>query len=98
MKYFCSTPAVYVSICEQLNAAYGYPNAATKTARTLPLVDDLPSDASGNVYLAIKSAYCEFVLPSQLLPELIAAGAVAELTADQYWAVMPQPSPGLYGG
>lgn len=98
MRYFRSAPAVYVSVCDQLDSAYGYPNAATKTARTLPLVADLPSDENGRVYLAIESSYCEFVLPSQLLPELIEAGAVEELTADQYWAVMPKPSPGLYGG
>lgn len=98
MRYFRAAPAVYASVCEQLDAAYGYPNAATKTARTLPLVDDLVTDAAGLVYLAIESSYCEFVLPSQMLPELIAAGAVEELTADQYWAAMPEPSSGINAG
>ena len=98
MRYFRSTPAVYVSICEQLDAAYGYPNPDTKTERTLPPVGDLPNDGNGLVYLAIESHYCDFVLPSELLPELIAAGAVEDITAEQYWAVFPAPAPGLYGG
>lgn len=98
MRYFRATPAVYVEICEQLDASYGYPNAETKTQRTLPVIGDLPSDGNGLVYLAIELHYCDFDLPSKLLPELIAAGAVEEITAEQYWAVFPAPAPGLYGG
>jgi hypothetical protein len=93
MRYFRSTPAVYASICAQLDAAYGYPNAATKTARTLPLVADLPSDDQGRVYLAVAADYCEFVLPSQMLPELISLGLVDEITQAQYLAAMPSLEP-----
>lgn len=92
MRYFRSTPAVYADICTQLDAAYGYPNSETRTQRTLPVVDDLPSDAQGRVYLAISAAYCEYNLPSELLPQLIAAGLVNEITAAQYEAVLlPMP-------
>lgn len=89
MRYFRSTPAVYASICAQLDAAYGYPNAETKTARALPLVETLPTDAQGLVYLAISAEYCDYILPSQMLPELLASGAVEEVTAAQYSAVLP---------
>jgi hypothetical protein len=89
MRYFRSTPAVYADICAQLDTAYGYPNAETKTERTLPPVADLLTDAQGRVYLAIDAAYCDFILPSELLPQLIAAGAVEEITAAQYEAVVP---------
>jgi hypothetical protein len=89
MRYFRSTPAVYESICAQLDAAYGYPNAATKTARTLPLVADLPSDDQGRVYLRISAEYCDYNLPSEMLPLLIAGGAVDEITAEQYAATLP---------
>lgn len=92
MRYFRSTPAVYADICAQLDAAYGYPNAATKTLRTLPLAVDLPSDGQGRVYLAVSAAYCDYNLPRELLPQLIAAGLVEEITAAQYEAVLP-PSP-----
>ena len=90
MRYFRSTPAVYISICAQLDAAYGYPNPETKTERTLPLASDLPSDSQGRVYLAISADYCEFILPSQMLPELIASGAVEEIDAAAYEAMLPQ--------
>lgn len=89
MRYFRSTPDVYADICAQLDAAYGYPNEATKTLRTLPLVADLPSDQQGRVYLAVSAEYCEFNLPSELLPQMIAAGLVEEVTAEDYAAVLP---------
>jgi hypothetical protein len=93
MRYFRSSPAVYAAICQQLDAAYGYPNAETKTERTLPLAGTLPSDTSGRVYLAVSEAYCEYNLPSELLPQLIAAGQVEEITAEQYAALLPTPPP-----
>jgi hypothetical protein len=89
MRYFRSTPAVYSDICAQLDAAYGYPNPETKTERALPLAASLPSDAQGRVYLAVSAEYSEFNLPSELLPQLIAAGLVEEIAAEQYEAVLP---------
>jgi hypothetical protein len=89
LRYFRSTPAVYSDICAQLDAAYGYPNPETKTERALPLVAELPSDDDGRVYLAVSSEYCEYNLPSEMLPQLIAAGLVEEITAEQYQAVIP---------
>jgi hypothetical protein len=89
MRSFRSTPAVYADICVQLDAAYGYPSAETKTQRTLPLAADLPADDTGRVYLAVSAEYCEYNLPSELLPQLIAAGLVEEITAEQYAAVLP---------
>lgn len=91
MKYFRSTPAVYAAICAQLDIAYGYPDAAAKTMRTLPLSSDLPADAAGMVYLAIQREYCDFILPSQLLADLLASGAVEEVEESTYRAVLPSP-------
>jgi len=90
MRYFRSTPAVYASICSQLDAAYGYPNAETKTERALPLVGDLPTDSQGRIYLAVSAAHCDYILPGQMLPDLLASGAVEELTESQYVAAVPQ--------
>ena len=90
MRYFRSTPAVYASICATLDGAYGYPNADTKTERTLPLAADLPADGQGRVYLAVSAAYCDYILPGQMLPDLLASGAVEELTEAQYLAAVPQ--------
>lgn len=90
-RHFRSSVAVYVAICAQLDAAYGYPNAETKTERTLPLADELPQDEAGRVYLAISAEYCNYILPSQMLPDLLASGAVEELTEEQYRAALPEP-------
>lgn len=86
MRYFRSTSAVYASICSQLDTAYGYPNAETKTERTLP---DLAVYTDGLVYLAIDAAYCHYVLPSQLLTDLLASGAVEEIDEQTYRATLP---------
>lgn len=89
MRRFRSTPAVYESIRVRLNAAWGYPNEETKTATAIPHVSDLPADASGRVYLAVSNGYCDYVLPSEILAELLASGAVEELTADQWKQALP---------
>ena len=94
MRFFRSTPAVYADICAQLDAAYGYPNAETKTERALPLAANLPADGQGRVYLAVDAAYCDYILPGQMLPELLASGAVEEVDAAIYSALLPEsPSP-----
>jgi hypothetical protein len=72
-----------------LDAAYGYPNAETKTERALPLAADLPTDAQGRVYLAISQEYCDYILPSEMLPQLLASGAVEEVDAATYTALLP---------
>ena len=88
-RFFRSTAAVYEGVCSQLDAAYGYPNAGTLTARTLPLASDLPADADGRVYLAVASDYCEYILPGEMLPQLLASGAVDEVTQEDYRALLP---------
>jgi hypothetical protein len=93
VRYFRSALAVYADICAQLDAAYGYPNEATKTFRTLALAQNLPTDDAGRVYLAVNAEYCEYNLPSELLPQLIAAGLVEEITAQQYAEVLPNVGP-----
>ena len=89
MRYFRTTPAVYAGICSQLDAAYGYPNAETKTDRTLPLASDLPADGQGRLYLAVDAAYCDYILPGEMLPQLLASGAVEEVDAATYAALLP---------
>lgn len=93
LRYFRAPLAVYADICAQLDAAYGYPNEATKTLRTLPLPMQETTDAQGRVYLAISSDYCDYDLPSELLPGLIASGAVQEITVAQYRQQVPELTP-----
>ena len=92
-RYFRAMPSVYAEVGAQLDAAYGYPNEATKTLRTLPLAETLPTDDQGRVYLAISAEYCEYNLPSEMLPQLLASGAVEEITEEAYRAAVESPSP-----
>jgi hypothetical protein len=91
LRYFRVPLAAYQVASSQLDAAYGYPNPETKTERTLRLVDELPQDAEGRVYLAVSAEFCEYDLPSQI----IASGAVEEIAAQIYWAMFP-PRPGAW--
>ena len=92
-RYFRAMPDIYAVVGSQLDAAYGYPNDATKTKRALPLATDLPTDSQGRVYLAVDATYCEFVLPSEMLPQLIGSGAIEEISQAAY--LQELPSPGL---
>ena len=85
-RYFSASPEAYQYVAEQLDAAYGYPNEATRTARALPLLEEIPQ-SNGTVYVAIDAAYCEYNLPSQLLPQLLASGQVNEISEAEYAAV-----------
>lgn len=88
-------PTVYEAIRAQLDSAWGYPSAATKTLTAIPPAADLPCDDQGRVYLAISSEYCDYVLPSQMLPQLLASGAVEEIGEAAYLAVAsPQQEAG----
>ena len=93
MRYFRASRPVYESIREQLDAAWGYPNADTKTETALPPASHLYSDSQGRVYLAVSASYCEYVLPSEMLPELLASGAVEEIGEAAYLAALPSVTP-----
>jgi len=88
IRYFRSTAAVYSGICGELDLAYNYPNPATKTQRTLPPEAELPHDRQGRVYLSVDAAYCQFILPGQMLPGLLASGAVEEIDEATYRAAV----------
>lgn len=92
MRYFRSTESLYQVVCSQLDAAYGYPNATTKTLRSLPLASELPHDSKQRVYIAVNADYCNYILPSQLLLQLLAGGVVEELTQAEYEEVQPPNS------
>jgi hypothetical protein len=97
MMYFRSTQAAYESIRLQLDAAWGYPNAETKTQTAIPPVASLPSDQQGRVYLAVPGFYAEYEAVAAMLPTLLAGGQVEEVTMAQYLEVLPKPVPGRYG-
>lgn len=86
IRIFRAMPSVYESARAALNTAYGYPNYETKTETAIPPVSELPIDAQGRVYLAVSSEFCDYTLPAQLLPQLIASGEVEEIDEATYLA------------
>ena len=93
LRHFRSTPPTYEAIRAQLDAAYGYPNAETKTLTAIPPASELPTDSQGRVYLAISAVYCDYVMPSQMLPQLLASGAVEETDEATYRAATQPQEP-----
>lgn len=90
-RYFRATRIVYEAVRSQLDEAWGYPNADTKTQTAIPPSDNSPRDNLGRVYLVIQADYCEYVLPAELLPALIGSGQVEEIDHATFMAAMPVP-------
>ena len=88
-RYFRSTDETLDAVRQMLDREWQYPDASTKTDTALPAAADCPHDAQGRVYLAVDDAYCEYVLPSQILPSLIDSGTVEEISLDEYMTVIP---------
>lgn len=95
MRYFRSTPAVYETVRATLDSAWGFPSSETATQTAIPPVSELFADAQGRVYLCVSAEYCDYILPAELLAELLSSGAVEELTESEYWSVVfPTPAEG----
>lgn len=88
-RYFRATRSVYEAVRAQLDEAWGYPNADTKTQTAIPPADASPTDSLGRVYLVIQADYCEYVLPAELLPALIGSGQVEEIDHATFLAAIP---------
>lgn len=97
-RYFRSTDELLAQVTAQLDAAYGYPSAETKTTTSLPPPSQCPHDMEGRVYIAVDDTYCDFILPSQILPELMESGVVQEVDEalwDEVVALrLPEETPG----
>ena len=90
MRYFRASLSVYEGIRAQLDAAYGYPNADTKTVTAITPAEDAAKDENGRVLLLASDAECEFPVAAAMLPQLLASGAVEEIDAATYQAALPQ--------
>jgi len=97
MRYFRSTASVYESVRAELDLAWGYPNADTKTQTAIPPAVSLPSDQQERVYLAVPDFYFEYEAVAAMLPTLLAGGQIEEIAMAQYLQVLPKPAPGRYG-
>lgn len=93
VRYFrAQTDEAYEAVRSALDAAYGYPNEATKTATAIPPAGDSQYDSAGRVYLTASDAECEYPAVSELLPQVIASGLVEEIDEATYLQELPPPA------
>ena len=76
------------AVCEQvragLDAAWGHPTADGQTLTCFQPAAELPHDASGRPMLAVDVPFLEYEAVAAMLPDLLASGAVWEITREQF--------------
>lgn len=91
-RYFRSEASTYEAIRLGLDAQWGHgPDTGTVTCFEPALT--APRDSEGRLLLAVRSEFCEYEAVKEVLPGLLASGAVEELTESEYWASLPPPTP-----
>ena len=90
MRYFRSNDAVYEQVRASLDAAWGLPDDKG-TATCIEPAPTAPRDANRRVLLAVNDEFCEYPVASDLLPQLLASGAVEEIDAATYQAALQEP-------
>lgn len=92
MRFFrTESEAVYEQARLALDAAWGFPNAGTLTC--IDSASVAPRDAQGRIVLAVKDEFCAYSVASELLPQLLASGAVEEIDRDTYTAAVNKDAP-----
>lgn len=87
-RYFRSDAETYESIRLGLDAAWGH-GPGTGNVTCYEPEATAPHDADGNAVLAVHAEFCEYEAVAAMLPQLLASGAVQEITAEQYHAAIP---------
>ena len=80
MRFFRATEAVYEQARLTLDAAWGHvaPTTCIDPAAVAP------RDSQGRIVLAVHDEFCEYSVAVDLLPQLLASGAVQEIDAATY--------------
>ena len=95
MKYFrcLAGDEAYEQVRLTLDAAWGHPNAETKTVTCFDPAAVAPRDAQGRIVLAVNDEFVAYPAAAEMLPQLLASGAVEEITEAEYRAAVESPSP-----
>jgi hypothetical protein len=88
MRYFRATSAVYEQARAALDVAWGHPTADGRTLTCIQPAATAPRDAQGRVLLAVDDSFCAYTVAVDLLPQLLAIGAVEEIDAATYRAAI----------
>lgn len=88
-RFFRGSVAAYEGIRADLDAAWGLPNGKG-TATCIAPAATAPKDSQGRVLLAVHDEFSTWEPASTLLPQLLANGAVEEISEAEYRAALPQ--------
>ena len=91
MRYFrcLAGDEAYEQIRSTLDAAWGHPNAETKTVTCIDPAAVAPRDTQGRIMLATSEAFCEYAASEQMLASVISSGVIEEISAADYLAELP---------
>lgn len=89
MRFFRSTPEVYEQVRATLDQAWSLP-ADNGTHTCIEPEQTAPHDSAGNVLLAVNEEFCGYSGANEMLPHLLASGAVEEIDEATYHAALPQ--------
>lgn len=95
MRYFrcLAGDEAYEQIRQTLDAVWGHPNAETKTVTCIDPATVAPRDTQGRIILAVNDEFVAYPAAAEMLPQLLASGAVEEITEAEYGAAVESPSP-----
>jgi hypothetical protein len=90
-RYFrTADEALYESIRLQLDAAWGHPTPDGRTITCFDPAAVAPRDGAGRLLLAVHDEFATWEPAATLLPQLLASGAVEEISEATYRAALPQ--------
>lgn len=87
MRFFKASESVYENVRLTLNNSWGLPDSTGTQTCYLP-AKDAPRDSQGNLVLAVDDGFCDYTVAKDMLPQLLASGAVEEITESDYWACL----------
>jgi len=87
IRYFRATDAVVEAVRATLDAAWGYPSPETLTETSFDPAHMLPHDGQGLAYLIVSAEFCGYEPAANMLVDLLASGAVEEMTEADYLAL-----------
>jgi hypothetical protein len=99
MRFFLTADdAVYEQARLTLDAAWGHPTPDGTTITCIDPAAVAPRNSQGRIVLAVDDEFCTYSVAAELLPQLLASGAVEEITEADYMARLqappsPQPEP-----
>jgi hypothetical protein len=94
MRFFrTADETLYESIRLQLDAAWGHPTPDGQTLTCFDPATVAPRDDMGRVLLSVQNEFCTWEPAATMLPQLMAGGAVEEISEAEYQAATQKPLP-----